>query len=64
MTWTIRNAMPLDALLRLEARVDTLSRQFPVSAICLYDARRFTSAALVKALKRHRDTAQFPLRVA
>jgi len=64
MAWTIRKAMPLNGLLRLEARFDSLSRHFPVSAMCLYDARRFASATILKALKCHRDTAQFPLPMA
>ena len=64
MAWTLRKGLALDGLLRLEARADVLARQFPVSAMCLYDARHFTSPVIVKALKCHRDTAQFPLPVA
>ena len=35
--------------------------QFPVVALCAYDARKFTGVELLDALKDHEDTFKFPM---
>jgi len=44
-----------EEMLRYEEAFDLMSRRYPVIVICQYDARVFSGAALVRALKAHPD---------
>ena len=37
-----------------------IARRFPVVTLCQYDVRRFSSIAILDALKAHRDSFQYP----
>jgi transcriptional repressor of dcmA and dcmR len=58
----IRAQVSAKELVRFEAGLDErLTRKYPISILCLYDAREFTGIELLNALKTHRDTFGFPL---
>lgn len=62
MSALLATGMPLDDLLRFEARYDqSLADQFPVVSLCQYDARQFPGVGILNALKCHRDTFRYPL---
>ena len=42
----------------LDARI---INRYPVSVLCLYDARRFSGVELLNALKTHRESLRYPL---
>ena len=44
-----------EEMLRYEEAFDLMSRRYPVAVICQYDARAFSGATLVRALKAHPD---------
>jgi excisionase family DNA binding protein len=44
-----------EEMLRYEEAFDLMSRRYPVIVICQYDARVFSGATLVRALKAHPD---------
>ena len=50
-----------EELLEYETGYDQrIARRFPVVTLCQYDVRRFSSTAVLDALKAHRDSFQYP----
>lgn len=62
MAWSVEKGMSVEELMDFEMRYNhSLAKNFAVVSLCQYDAREFTGTAIVKALKNHEDTFQFPL---
>lgn len=62
MAWAVDIGMGVADLMDFEMRYNhALARKFAVVSLCQYDARKFTGTDIVKALKNHEDTFQFPL---
>lgn len=62
MAWTIQKGMGINELSNFEAQYNqNLAHRFPVVSLCQYDARLFSSTAILSALKCHDDTFQYPL---
>lgn len=62
MAWAVDIGMSVEDLMDFEMRYNhSLASKFAVVSLCQYDARRFTGTDIVKALKNHEDTFQFPL---
>ncbi len=49
-------------MLSFEAAVNLLTKRFPCFAICQYDVRQFSGAALLGAMRAHPDRLALPLR--
>jgi DNA-binding MarR family transcriptional regulator len=62
--WAAEKGLTFEELMRLEARLEPVVRQFRAQVLCLYDARRYAGQALLQALKQHRDTARLPILLA
>lgn len=63
MAWTFSRNVRIDALLDNETRFDALAGRLPLTALCVYDARRFSSSTFLQAVKCHRDHSSFPIAV-
>jgi len=62
MAWAVEIGMSVADLMDFEMRYNhSLAKKFAVVSLCQYDARMFTGTEIVKALKNHEDTFQFPL---
>ncbi len=61
MAWTSSKNLRIDAMLDIETRLDAIAGKHPFSALCVYDARRFSSGEFLRAVKRHRDHARHPV---
>jgi len=62
MAWAVDKGMDVDDLMSFEMRYNhSLAKKFAVVSLCQYDSRKFTGTEIVKALKNHEDTFQFPL---
>jgi transcriptional repressor of dcmA and dcmR len=60
--WGMGRVIPPEALVEYEAGYDErIARRFPVVSLCQYDARRFSSLAILAALRGHRDTFRYPI---
>jgi transcriptional repressor of dcmA and dcmR len=60
--WGLRLLVSSEQMIELEVGFERLIvPQFPVVALCAYDARKFTGVELLDALKDHEDTFRFPL---
>jgi excisionase family DNA binding protein len=60
--WGLGRVVPPEALVEFEAGYDErIARRFPVVSLCQYDARRFSSLAILAALQGHRDTFRYPI---
>ena len=64
MSWVLSRNLGIDALLDIETRFDAAARQSPLKALCVYDARRFSSGDFLSAVKCHRDHMRYPLQLA
>lgn len=53
MTWALRGIPGSERLIEYEALINTVVREFPTTAICQYDARRFAGATLFDVLNVH-----------
>jgi hypothetical protein len=51
----------IHAVLDIETRFDALAKRSSVKALCVYDARRFSSGDCLHAVKCHRDHARYPI---
>ena len=61
-TWGLRQLVSSEQMIELELGFERLIvPQFPVVALCAYDARKFTGVELLDALKDHEDTFKFPM---
>jgi excisionase family DNA binding protein len=59
--WGLARHVSREELLGYETAYDQrIARRFPVVTLCQYDARRFSSIAVLDALKAHRDSFQYP----
>jgi KaiC/GvpD/RAD55 family RecA-like ATPase len=58
MSWTLSRNLRIDAVLDVERRLNALAGQAPLAALCVYDARHFSSADFLRAMKCHRDHSQ------
>jgi hypothetical protein len=63
--WGLRLLVSASEMVELELSFESLIvPNFPVVALCAYDARKFTGVELLDALKNHPDnTFKFPLRM-
>jgi excisionase family DNA binding protein len=60
--WGLRLNVSSEQMIELELGFERLIvPQFPVVALCAYDARKFTGVELLDALKDHEDTSKFPM---
>jgi len=53
MTWALRGIPGSERLIEYEALINTVVREYPTTAICQYDARRFDGATLFDVLNVH-----------
>lgn len=53
MSWALRGVPGSERLIEYEALINNVVRQFPTTAICQYDARRFDGATLFDVLNVH-----------
>jgi MEDS: MEthanogen/methylotroph, DcmR Sensory domain len=53
MTWALRGMPGSGRLIEYEALINTIVHEYPRTAICQYDARRFDSATLFDVLNVH-----------
>lgn len=53
MSWALKEIPGRERLIEYEARVNTILLEYPVTAICQYDARRFDGATLFDVLNVH-----------
>jgi excisionase family DNA binding protein len=61
-TWGLRLLVSSEQMIEMEVGFERLIiPQFPVVALCTYDARKFTGVELLDALKDHEDTYKFPV---
>ena len=61
MSWALSRNSRVDAILDGETQLDALARKLPVAALCVYDARHFSSGDFLRAVKCHRDHARHPV---
>jgi transcriptional repressor of dcmA and dcmR len=62
--WGLRLLVSASEMVELELGFESLIvPNFPVMALCAYDARKFTGVELLDALKDHADTFKFPMRM-
>ena len=60
--WGLRLKVSAKQMISLEIGFERLIvPRFPVTALCAYDARKFTGVELLDALKDHDDTFRFPV---
>jgi transcriptional repressor of dcmA and dcmR len=60
--WGLRLLVSASEMVELELGFESLIvPNFPVVALCAYDARKFTGVELLEALKDHADTFKFPM---
>jgi excisionase family DNA binding protein len=60
--WGLRLLVSAEEMVELEVGFERLIvPQFPVVALCAYDARKFPGVELLDALKDHEDTFRFPM---
>lgn len=53
MSWALRGMPGSERLMEYEAGVNTVLQEYPVTAICQYDARRFDGAMIFDVLNVH-----------
>jgi len=53
MSWALRGMQGSERLIEYEAKVNTVLQEYPVTAICQYDARRFDGAMIFDVLNVH-----------
>lgn len=53
MSWALRGVPGSERLIEYEALINTVVRDYPTTAICQYDARRFDGATLFDILNVH-----------
>jgi transcriptional repressor of dcmA and dcmR len=60
--WGLRLLVSAKEMVELELGFERLIvPQFPVVALCAYDARKFAGVELLEALKDHQDTFKYPM---
>lgn len=53
MEWALEGMPGSDRLIEYEAKINTITGEYPCTAICQYDARRFDGATLFEVLNVH-----------
>ena len=53
MSWALRGVPGSERLIEYEALINTVVRDYPTTAVCQYDARRFDGATLFDVLNVH-----------
>jgi hypothetical protein len=53
MAWALRGMPGSERLMEYESKVNSILEQYPVTAICQYDANRFDGATILECLKVH-----------
>jgi hypothetical protein len=53
MSWALKNVPGSDRLMEYESRLNDLLIQYPITALCQYDARKFDGATILDCLKVH-----------
>lgn len=53
MSWAVKNIPGADRLMEYEAKVNELSLEYPVTAVCQYDASQFDGTTIFECLKVH-----------
>lgn len=61
MSWTVLRKLEFEAVLSIERRLDSVAKRLPVTALCVYDARRFSSNEFLQTMKCHRDHERHPI---
>jgi DNA-binding MarR family transcriptional regulator len=61
MSWTLSKKLQMEALLDIETQFDALAKQVPLTSVCLYDARHFSSGDFLRAVKCHSDHQLYPI---
>lgn len=61
MDWTLGKKVRMEAVVDLEAQFDALSKHLALSAVCLYDARDFSSGDFLRAVQCHSDHKRHPI---
>jgi DNA-binding MarR family transcriptional regulator len=61
MSWTLSRNLRIDALLDLERRLEALAGRLPVTGLCVYDSRDFSSGDFLHVVKCHRDHSRYPI---
>ena len=56
----LARGQPFDRVVAYEREYDRLSRQFPVTTLCLYDARRLSGVQAAQLLQVHNDVLRYP----
>jgi len=60
--WGLRLKVSAKQMVQLEIGFErVIVPHFPVEALCVYDARKFSGVELLDALKDHEDTFKFPI---
>jgi hypothetical protein len=60
--WGLRRLVSAEEMIQLEVGFErSIVANFPMVALCAYDARKFTGIELLDALKDHDDTFRFPI---
>jgi len=52
-SWILHDLSGLEGLMRCETVVNTVLRDLPLKALCLYNARRFSGNVILKVLRTH-----------
>ena len=53
MSWALKEVPGSDRLIEYESLINTVVREYPTTAVCQYDARRFDGATLFDVLNVH-----------
>lgn len=53
MSWALKNIAGTERLMEYESRVNEIYENYPISAICQYDANKFDGATIMECLKVH-----------
>ncbi len=61
MSWAHSRNVPIDAMLAIEKRFDSLAARLPLTGLCVYDTRHFSGSDFLDAVKCHRDHAHHPI---
>jgi DNA-binding MarR family transcriptional regulator len=61
MSWTISKNVRIDAILEIERGFEALAGRLPLTGLCVYDARHFSSDDFLRAAKCHHDHSRYPI---
>jgi hypothetical protein len=61
MSWTLAKKIPFDVLLDIVKRFDAMASRQSLTALNIFDTRRFSSCDLLRVMKCHRDHKRVPI---